>query len=168
MEHNDSPWLDDAEYMAIVGEFLALPEIKRLDTITHHYTSTRLQHSLRVSYRSYRITKKFGWNSTSTARAGLFHDLFYYDWRKKKYSRRHAYIHPRIAYRNARKLTTISPLEKDIIIKHMWGLTLAFPRYKESYVVSLVDDEVAFIEWKNSVKYKWTHRKHLRHATENG
>lgn len=168
MKSDDKPWLNDANYMAIVNEFLMRPELERLDTITHHYTSTRLQHSLRVSYRSYKITKKLGWNSTSTARAGLFHDLFYYDWRDTKFAKSHAYVHPRIAYRNARKLTTISPLEKDIIIKHMWGATLAPPRYKESFIVTFVDDAVAVKEWQNSVKYKWHHRKHLRRVIENG
>lgn len=60
------------------------------------------------------------------ARAGLLHDLFYYDWRVTKFSLgTHAYVHPRIALRNAEKLTDLSAMEKDIIIKHMWGATLA-------------------------------------------
>ena len=32
----------------------------------------------------------------------------------------HAWVHPRIAVRNARKLTTLNKRE-DIILKHMWG-----------------------------------------------
>jgi uncharacterized protein len=36
--------------------------------------------------------------------------------------------------------------ERDIIIKHMWGATLALPRYAESYIVSLVDDYAATAE----------------------
>jgi uncharacterized protein len=155
------PWLVDKDYMAIVGDFLKTDELQKLDQIEHHYISTRLQHSLRVSYRSYRITRALGWNARSTARAGLFHDLFYYDWRDTKFAKSHAYVHPRIAYRNARKLTPITPLEKDIIIKHMWGATLTPPRYKESFVVTFVDDVVAIKEWRASVKYKWQQRKHF-------
>lgn len=155
------PWLDDSGYMEIVSEFLSNPALKKLDGIEHHYISTRLKHSLRVSYRSYLVTKKLGWKSYETARAGLFHDLFYYDWRTTKFAKSHAYVHPRIAYRNAQKLTEISPLEKDIIIKHMWGATLTPPRYKESFVVTFVDDIVAVGEWRRSVGYKWQSRKHF-------
>ena len=49
----------------------------------------------------------------ATARAGLLHDLFYYDWRVTKFDRgTHAWIHPRIAVRNAEKLTVLTPREK--------------------------------------------------------
>ena len=92
------------------------------------------------------------------ARAGLLHDLFYYDWRKTKFDLgTHAFIHPRIALRNAEKLTELSPMEKDIIIKHMWGATVGLPKYKESFVVSLVDDYAAMDE----VVVPWMHK--LRH-----
>ena len=38
-------------------------------------------------------------------RAGLLHDLFYYDWRTTKFDEgSHAYVHPRIAAKNAEKL----------------------------------------------------------------
>ena len=31
-------------------------------------------------------------------------------------------------------------MEKDIILKHMFGATLALPKYRESLLVSLVDN----------------------------
>ena len=42
----------------------------------------------------------------------------------------HAFIHPRVALRNAEKLTPLNK-EKDIILKHMFGATLAVPRYPD-------------------------------------
>ena len=163
MNKKDFPWLYDAEYMSYVGPLLNTAEVQKLDEFTHHYISTRLLHSLNVSYTSYKITKKFGWNKKATARAGLLHDLFYYDWRETKFDEgSHAYVHPRIAYQNAKKITHISKLEKDIIIKHMWGATIAPPRYKESFVVTFVDDYVAIKEWSQLMRLKWRYRKHLR------
>lgn len=79
MKLDENPWLTDAEFMSYVGHFLEMPELKQLDEITHHYTSTRLIHSIKVSYVSYLVCKKMGWNAKSAARAGLLHDLFYYD-----------------------------------------------------------------------------------------
>ena len=49
------------------------------------------------------------------------------------------WVHPRIAVRNARKLVNLNKKEEDIILKHMWGATIAPPKYKESYIVTMVD-----------------------------
>ena len=162
MNLEEKPWFNDAEYMSYVGHLLEMDELKKLDGITHHYPSPRLQHCLRVSYVSYLIAKKRGLNAKATARAGLLHDLFYYDWRNTKFAKSHAYVHPHIAYRNARKLTTLSALEKDIIIKHMFGATINPPRYKESWIVTAVDKYVATLEGSVNLKYKWNRRKHFK------
>ena len=63
MNLEEKPWFNDAEYMSYVGHLLEMDELKKLDGITHHYTSTRLQHCLRVSYVSYLIAKKRGLNA---------------------------------------------------------------------------------------------------------
>ncbi|HAZ9324202.1 TPA: hydrolase, partial [Enterococcus faecium] len=57
-----------------------------------------------------------------------------------------AYIHPRIAVKNAEKITDLSDLERDIILKHMWGATIAPPKYKEGYIVTFVDKYCAVKE----------------------
>lgn len=140
-------WQHDEEYLALVGDLLAKPEVQRLADFTQHHFSNRLEHSIRVSYTSYLIAKKMHLDVRSTARAGLLHDLFYYDWRTTKFDLgTHAYVHPRIALHNAEHLTELNAKERDIIIKHMWGATLALPRYAESYIVSLVDDYAATAE----------------------
>lgn len=141
-------WRDDSEYMSYVGELLAKPEVQKLANYTQHHFSTRLQHVITVSYLSYRLAKKFNLNAKATARAGILHDLFYYDWRVTKFDRgTHAWIHPRIAVRNAEKLTTLSPLEKDIIIHHMFGATLCPPKSLEGLIVSMVDKYSATVEY---------------------
>jgi len=140
-------WQEDTEYMSYVGDLLETEEVQRLSEFVQHLHSTRLEHSISVSYRSYLIAKKVHGDARATARAGLLHDLFYYDWRTTKFDGgSHAYMHPRIAVKNAEKITTLSPLEKDIIIKHMWGATIAPPRYKESYIVTMVDKYCAVKE----------------------
>ncbi len=88
-------------------------------------------------------------------------------WRETKFTKSHAWIHPRIAVRNARKITDLNAKEEDIIIKHMWGATLAPPRYKESFVVTMVDKYWAVKEasepWrKKMAKRRFFHRKMLK------
>ncbi|MDY4001418.1 HD domain-containing protein [Streptococcus orisratti] len=129
----------DQEFMKYVGHLIDHPRFQRLDGIIQHQHSTRMEHSINVAYTSFRIARKLGWDSKSTARGGLLHDFFYYDWRVTKFNKGHAWVHPRIAVRNARKLIDLNKKEEDIILKHMWGATIAPPRYKEGYIVTMVD-----------------------------
>ena len=148
-------WRHDREYVAIVSDLLAQPAVQKLADYTQHHHSNRLQHSIAVSYDSYRIAKRLHLDYRSTARAGLLHDLFYYDWRTTKFDLgTHAFIHPRVALRNAEKITLLNKKEKDIILKHMFGATLATPRYPESLIVSLVDDFEAEHEFFSPLRAK--------------
>ena len=95
---------------------------------------------------------------------------FYYDWRVTKFEEgSHAYVHPRIALQNARKITHISDKEADIIVKHMFGATIALPKYRESWIVSIVDDFAAVNEYLIPKAYltyfKW-HTKWLKKVSE--
>ncbi|EOH86533.1 HD domain-containing protein [Enterococcus pallens] len=140
-------WQDDKEYMSYVEDLLATEEVQKLANYTQHMNSTRLEHSISVSYNSYKIAKRLNGNAKATARAGLLHDLFYYDWHTTKFDEgSHAYMHPRIAVKNAEKITELSALERDIIIKHMWGATITPPKYKEGYIVTMVDKYCAIKE----------------------
>lgn len=140
-------WQSDREYMSYVEDLINTEEVQSLGEFTQHHYSTRLDHSISVSYLSYRLAKKWKGNARATARAGLLHDLFFYDWRTEDYDGgTHAYVHPRVAVKNAEKLTELSDLERDIIVKHMWLATIAPPRYKESYIVTFVDKYCAVNE----------------------
>ncbi|KXT75923.1 HDIG domain-containing metalloprotein [Streptococcus sp. DD12] len=154
---------NDKEYMAIVGHLIRHPRFQKLEGIVQHHNSTRLEHSIHVSYTSYRLAKKLGWDAKSTARGALLHDFFYYDWRETKFNKSHAWVHPRIAVKNARKLTALNRREEDIILKHMWGATIAPPRFKEGYIVTLVDKYWAVKEASLPLRSKWqrTRRKFL-------
>jgi uncharacterized protein len=93
---------------------------------------------MEVAWLSYQIARKLSLDSTATVRGALLHDLFFYDWLYEG-PRFHGFRHPKISLENAEKITSLSPKERDIIKKHMWPLTPLPPRYKESWVVCLVD-----------------------------
>ena len=154
-------WRNDTEYMGYVADLLVAPAVQKLANYTQHHFSTRLEHCITVSYVSYKLAKKMNLDARATARAGLLHDLFYYDWRTTKFDRgTHAWIHPRIAVRNAEKLTQLTPKEKDIIMKHMFGATLYPPKYSEGYIVSLVDKYSATSEYLMHLKQKTSSKLH--------
>lgn len=159
-------WREDQEYLTLVGDLLAQPAVQKLANYTQHHHSDRLQHSIAVSFDSYELAKKMHLDYQSVARAGLLHDLFYYDWRTTKFDLgSHAFIHPRVALRNAEKITPLNEMEKDIILKHMFGATLALPKYRESLLVSLVDDYEAEHEFFGPAQQKveaWYRRVKVR------
>jgi len=131
IEHRD-------DFSSLAAPLLAHPQVAKLAHLPHHRTTTRLEHSLEVARLSYAIARKFSLDLTAVVRGALLHDLFYYDWSTEG-PRLHGPRHPRICLYNARKVTSLTPREEDIILKHMWPLTFFPPRYAETWIVCLVD-----------------------------
>lgn len=149
MENIRTYWEQDEEYVEIVADLLENEKLQKLDDITHHHYTTCLQHSIFVSYVSYRIAKRMNLNARSVARAGLLHDFFLENRDDIKVMARgsHNFVHPKLALENAKQITEINELEEDIILKHMFLCTrCAFPRFKESYIVTAVDKYCAISE----------------------
>lgn len=153
--------IENEEYLKIVQDLLDDNMVNELANYTHHKFTNRLEHSLSVSYSSYLWAKRLRLNYVDVARAGLLHDLFFSMMIESTSSREHLVRHPEIALENAMKLVNLSELEKDIIVSHMFLITLAHvPKYKESLLVSLIDKttsvkEVCILPFKQKYfKYK--------------
>ena len=69
----------DPEYLEDVSDILTNREFLALNCFKHHYATTRLMHSMNVSYISWLLAKKLGCDAKAAARAGLLHDFFLYD-----------------------------------------------------------------------------------------
>lgn len=138
---------DETEYLEYVSDILNNSEFQKLESYVHH-NSNRLQHSLNVSFYSYKISKLFNLDSKKVARASLLHDFFLIDnLSVSKIDRfKTLFLHPRKAHFNSSKYYFLSDMEQNIILSHMFPIGLDFPRYKESLLVDLVDDYVAIYE----------------------
>lgn len=138
------------EYLACVHDILYHEQFYRLNEFYHH-SGPIYEHSRRVSYWSYVVTKLLSMDYTAAARGGLLHDFFLYDYRERKRidakKSLHGKEHPQIALENSRLHFEVDPRQEDIIIKHMFPKTRDLPRYVESVIVSLVDKCVATYEY---------------------
>ena len=97
------------EYFDTISDLIDTQEVQALKKCSQHMATSRFQHSLNVSYYSFIICRKFGLDTYSAARAGLLHDLYYYDWKtddKRPLEGHHAMIHPIIALENAKNITS--------------------------------------------------------------
>lgn len=136
-----------ATFKICISDLLYSNDVMAMKDIKQHRKINCLEHSLFVSYISYRICRFLGWDCVAAARGGLLHDLFLYDQhRQDSHVGNHLSSHPKAAFENARKLCDLTDIEKDIILKHMWPLTLKLPKYKESFVVNIIDTLCAAIE----------------------
>ena len=156
-----TPENSDGFYSA-VGELLKTEEILSMQEYEQHLEIDRLQHMLGVSYLSFKICKKLGWDYMSAARAGIMHDLVYYDWRDGVtggWHRLHGYKHPRLAVMNATELCgELNDTEYDAIISHMWPLTLRLPKHREGYVIIFADKYCATRELMYSLNERYKKR----------
>ncbi len=149
------------EFILLVDDILLNQEFRKLKDFFHH-TNHIYDHVIRVSYISYVIAKALRLDYRSAARGGLLHDFFLYDWRERKANdvskALHGRQHPHIALANAREQFSVSELEADIIVKHMFPKTLQLPRYKESFVVSLSDKISSVYEYYGHLKCRLMQR----------
>ena len=135
------------EYKKCIGDLAKNEAVRSMENFIQHNNITCLEHSVYVSYKSYLICRFLRLDYCSAARGALLHDLFLYDWHTTKSSNGlHGFTHPHTALENANKFFDLNDLEKDIIVKHMWPLTVKLPKYKESFVVVFVDKYCASME----------------------
>lgn len=152
------------EYESIIADLVSNVTVQQMQNFKQHYDTSCFEHCKNVSYYSYLICKKHGLDYKAAARAGMLHDLFLYDWRKRENGRKglHAFTHPKTALENASKLFDLNEKEQDIILKHMWPVTFALPKYKESYIITLVDKYCAIQEsikaYKSKKKLQYAYR----------
>lgn len=155
------------DFLDITSDLINNPVVLQMKNYRQHYNTSCYDHCIEVAYWSYLFCKKHNLDYVSVARAGLLHDLFLYDWRHsyKDLNGWHALLHPKIALKNASNLCDLNEKEKDIIVKHMWPVTLfQFPKYKESYIITIVDKVSAlksFFEYYRSIVIK---KKLIRYA----
>ena len=143
----------DKEYMDYIEEFAKSDIVKEMKKYVQHGDTSTYEHCLKVSYASYKLAKLLGLNAKECAIGGLLHDLFLYDWHDKNREGKHEFFLPHgfthgvVAERNAKKYFDINEVCSDIIVTHMFPLTIwKVPKYKESYVVLMVDKYLSTAE----------------------
>lgn len=132
----------DARLQGLLFELMAGSRLGESSQYVQHGTTSCLLHSLAVAYYSalaFRMLR-ISFFERDLLRGALLHDYFLYDWHTPDDTRPlHAFAHPRIALYNAQRDLTLTPLEKEIVLRHMFPVTLVPPRHREAWMVSLVD-----------------------------
>lgn len=142
---------NNKEFDDIIGELIKNYKVQQMKKYRQHCDVSCYEHCYNAAHICYVVSKKLGWDYESATRAAMLHDLFLYDWRVKGDRKgHHAFTHPKLACYNASKIFDLNEKEKDIILKHMWPLTISLPQSKEGFLLTFVDKYSAVAE---STKY---------------
>jgi len=102
-------------------------------------------HSLRVSFDAFCIAKKYKLDYKSVAIAGLLHDFYDKPWQeiteKKPLLQMHGFTHAKEALDNSKKYFghLMNERVENSILRHMFPLNKILPKYKEGWLIVLVD-----------------------------
>ena len=134
----------DYEFYSLIADILSNEVVMSSNSIMHHAKTSCYRHMFNVSYYSYKMCKALKLDFESAARGAMLHDLYLYTWHKEhgvimELLKRHPWIHPKVALENAVQNFDLNDIEKDIIVKHMWPVTLGIPKYAETFIVGIAD-----------------------------
>lgn len=130
------------KFYEAIKDIIQNPAVQEMKKFQHHANTSCYQHCINVAYFNYQLCRLLHLDAVSAARAGMLHDLFLYNWHEhteKTGDHFHAMTHPRKALENAQKYFKLNELEKEIILKHMWPLTVIPPKHLESYIIVMTD-----------------------------
>ena len=147
---------NDNEYMSVAKPILTHKEFMKTKSIVHH-GNTRYNHSVRVSYVAYKLSKVLGFDNDAVIRAGALHDFFLIRDDKNIITSTKMFIeHPKIAKENAINYFGINEKEQNIIESHMFPISDVVPKSKEAWLVTLSDKIVALFEGASRAKAQVT------------
>lgn len=140
---------NNREFQEIIKDIIQNETVQEMKLYRQHFDTDCFEHCYLVSYYCYILCKKLNLDYISATRAAMVHDLFLYDWREpSKTHRFHAFTHGKVACEKAEKIFELNDIQKDMIINHMWPVTPRIPKYKETFIITLVDKYCAMKETK--------------------
>ena len=139
---------DNISFNEISENIINTHKFNELKSESHHGL-TRYTHVMRVSKFTYKITKKLHMDYISATRAALLHDYFTSKDVDNIKEFKKLNIHPSVACKNALLEFDLNEIEKNAIESHMFPLGKKLPKYKESWILTIVDKFVATYEQLN-------------------
>ena len=125
-------------------------DAQRMKTFIQHGHITTYEHVMNVVCMSYVLNKVVHLHADrrSLVMGAFLHDFYLYDWHDRSaHKRLHGFRHPVDALKNAKERFTLNRKEENIIVSHMWPLTLTrLPRCREAAIVCLSDQICASYE----------------------
>lgn len=124
------------------GDILSSRGMAQEKQFYQHGTVTVYDHSVAVALMCLRLAGLFRLrtDTRTLVRGALLHDYFLYDWHVKVKGRPlHGFWHARLAMANAQRDFGLNPVERNMILSHMFPMNRTLPRYRESVLLCTAD-----------------------------
>ncbi|MBQ7337218.1 MAG: hypothetical protein IJW40_02060 [Clostridia bacterium] len=138
--------MSKSEFLSIIRDILATEEFQRMKKYRHHVKGNLYDHSVKVAYLCYLHHKKHGMDVdlAEFVRGALLHDYYLYDLHGCGRHRFHWFRHPRRALENAiRHYPGLTMIQRDMIRRHMFPVTLTPPMTREGWLLCFYDKVAA-------------------------
>lgn len=127
-------------YCDMVEDLWRHEKVQEMQKYPHHKVVNTLRHSVYVSFLTYRVCAALHWHVREATRAALLHDFYLYNWYLEKHDEYHVWYHPKTAVQNIeRYFGTLTPMQRDMVLSHMWPLHLQPPKTREGFVLTFAD-----------------------------
>jgi uncharacterized protein len=134
------------DFNSLVQDIVDNKRFNKLNKELHHGI-TRYEHSMRVAKWTYKICNMLNLEKKDdVTRAALLHDFYINEDLVSESGASKLGEHPTVALENSKKYFEISEMQSDIIKTHMFPCNFDIPKYKESWLVSLIDKMVSTYE----------------------
>ena len=133
------------EYLEITRDLLQNENVESMKTYNHHGKINTHFHTVYVSYCVLVLCDKLKVNNKNDiVRAALLHDFYLYDWHIEKHDEMHAWYHPKAAVENIKNIFgDISDMQRDLILRHMFPLSIQPPNSIGGWLLTLCDKHCA-------------------------
>ena len=152
MDKKREPMTDKTEFHQLIEPYQNHPKILDMKNCKHHGID-RYDHSFRVAYHTYKVTKTLKLNYKSATKAAFLHDFFIDEVKKEKAIGR-LQKHPAVAVKNAKEYFGLTEMEESMIQTHMFPVTIKPPKQIEGWILDIIDDIASIYERYVSFKVK--------------
>ncbi len=131
-------------FCSLSREVIHTGRVRQMANYTQHGTTTTLDHTVAVAFRALTLARglRLHVDEHALVRGGILHDFYLYDWHdpKQALDRWHGFTHPGHALRNAEQdFPDLTPIERDVISRHMFPFHPLPPRTREGWLVCIAD-----------------------------
>ena len=135
----------------ILRHYVSDDRVQEMKRYIQHGNITTYEHCSNVARHCYWLNRRLHLRADERVLVvgALLHDFYLYDWHVDEQDQHHlhGFSHPETACRNAVKYFHAERAVQEIILTHMWPLTLRrFPKSREAAIVCLMDKYCALWE----------------------